>query len=411
MSQAGSRTVFTTHTPVPAGHDYFSSDLIGRLLGRYRESLGISHEQFMDLGRVHEGNRNEQFSMTVLALKMAGRSNAVSFIHGKVSREMWHELWPSRPTKEVPIGHITNGINVLGWLSPIMRQLFQQYFPPDWEQRIGEEEIWSYIYSIPDEELWNTLLILKTRLLEFLPRAPHPTHPQGITLDPRVLTIGFARRFTGYKRPTLLLEDSDRLWNILSNPEQPVQIIFSGKAHPKDEIGKDMIKKIYQFVTEPRVAGKAAYIQDYDINVGRHLVQGVDLWLSNPRAGREACGTSGMKVALNGGLNLSILDGWWPEGYDGLNGFAAYGSRNEDSRQQDAHDRETIFRAIEEEVIPLYYDQNEEGVPLKWVRRMKQAMSTLGWKFSSDRMVKDYVRHCYTAAAGILTSQMDVPFI
>lgn len=409
--QAGSRTVFTTHTPVPASHDRFLSDLIGRMVRQYSESLGLTHEQFMDLGRVHPGNRNEPFCMTALALKTASKSNAVSSIHGKVSRQMWCKLWPDRAPQQVPIGHITNGINALGWLAPSMKQLFHQYFPPDWEQRIGEEEIWLHIHSIPDEELWNTVLLLKTRQLEFLPRLPHRAHPKDSVLDPRALTIGFARRFAGYKRANLLLDDPDRLWKILSDPERPVQIIFSGKAHPRDNIGKDLVKRVYQFATEPRVAGKVVFIEDYDINVCRHLVQGVDLWLNTPSQGYEACGTSGMKVALNGGLNLSILDGWWPEGYDGTNGFAIGGSRNENNDIRDAHDRQAIFKALEEEIIPLYYKQDAYGLPRDWVRRMKQAMCTLGWRFSADRMVKDYTMHCYKPAAGISTCQMNIPFV
>lgn len=411
IKQAGSRTVFTTHTAVSVAHDRFSSELIARMTGGYRESLGIGHEQFMNLGRTNPGIRNEPFCMTVFALKTASKSNAVSSIHGKVSRIMWGELWPGRSPQQVPVGHITNGISVLGWLAPPMKQLFHQYFPPDWEQRIGEEKIWLHIHSIPDEELWNTVLLLKTGLLEFLPRVPHRAHPRDSVLDPRALTIGFARRFAGYKRADLLLDDPDRLWKILSDQERPVQIIFSGKAHPKDNVGKDLVKKVYKFATKPRLAGKVVFIEDYDINVGRHLVQGVDLWLNTPRQEFEACGTSGMKVALNGGLNLSVLDGWWPEGYDGTNGFAIRGSRNEDNDIRDARDREEVFRALEEEIIPLYYKQDPEGVPRDWVCRMKQAMCTLGWRFSSDRMVMDYTNHCYKPAAGISTCQMNIPFV
>lgn len=409
--QAGSRTVFTTHTPVPAGHDRFSSDLIGQMMWQYRESLGLTHEQFMDLGRVHPGNTDEPFCMTVLAFKTASKSNAVSSIHGKVSRQMWCELWPDHPPQQIPIGHITNGISVLGWLAPAMKQLFHQYFPPDWEQRISREEVWFHIYSIPDEELWNTILLLKIRLFEFLPRVPHRAHPKDSVLDPRALTIGFARRFAGYKRADLLLDDPDRLWKILSDPERPVQIIFSGKAHPRDGIGKDLVKKVHQFATKPVTPGKVVFIEDYDINVCRHLVQGVDLWLNTPSQGYEACGSSGMKVALNGGLNLSILDGWWPEGYDGTNGFAIRGSRNENYSIRDTHDREAVFNALEKEIIPLYYKQDADGVPRDWVRRIKQAMCTLGWRFSSDRMVIDYAIHCYKQAAGISTCEINIPFV
>jgi starch phosphorylase len=409
--QSRSRTVFTTHTPVVAGHDRFSSDLMGKITWKYRESLGVTHEQLMDLGRVRPGDDHETFCMTVLALKTASRSNGVSFIHGQVSRQMWNQLWPDSPPQHVPIGHITNGINVLGWLAPPMRRLFDQYFTPDWKQRIGKEEVWQQIHAIPDEELWNTAMLLKARLLAFLPRLPHRAHPEGIKLDPRVLTIGFARRFAGYKRATLLLDDPDRFAKLLSDPARPVQIIFSGKAHPRDSIGQEMVKKVYRSLTDPRFSGKLVFIEDYDVNVARHLVQGVDLWLNTPRQAFEASGTSGMKVALNGGLNLSILDGWWPEGYDGNNGFGVRGSRNENDQVRDGHDREALYETLEQEVIPLYYKQDTEGVPGGWVHRMKEAMCTLGWRFSSDRMVIDYATHCYLPAGGISTCQMDAPFV
>jgi starch phosphorylase len=411
LKQAGARTVFTTHTPVPAGHDRFNSDLIGKMTWKYRESLGLSHEQFMDLGRVHTGDRNEPFCMTTLALKTASKSNAVSSIHGQVSRLMWSGLWPNRSTNQIPIGHITNGINVLGWLAPSMRQLFHRYFPPNWEQKIGEKGIWEHIDTIPDEEIWNTILLLKTQLIEYLPRPPQRAHPKEVKFDPRALTIGFARRFAGYKRANLLMEDSERLLKIISDPERPVQIIFSGKAHPRDDIGKALIKRVYQFVTAPRVAGRAVFIEDYDMNVCRHMVQGCDVWLNTPRQGYEASGTSGMKVALNGGLNLSILDGWWPEGYDGTNGFAVRGSRQENNDIRDSRDREDFFKVLEEEIIPLYYDQDETGIPRGWIRRMKEAMRTLGWRFSSDRMVMDYTTNCYIPAGGISTCQMNILFV
>ncbi len=409
--QTGSRTVFTTHTPVPAGHDRFSSDLVGKMTWRYMESLGLSHDRFMDLGRVHPGDRNESFCMTVLALKTASRSNAVSSIHGQVSRQMWAGLWPGRSFHEIPVGHITNGINVLGWLRPSMKRLFHRYFPPDWETRIGEEEIWRHIYSIPDEELWHTILLLKTRLIEFISRLPYRSHPIKPALAPDILTIGFARRFAEYKRATLLLDEPERLWKLISDPQHPIQIIFSGKAHPRDDIGREHVRRVYMFATNPRSDGRVVFIENYNINVCRHLIQGVDLWLNTPRQGYEASGTSGMKVALNGGLNLSILDGWWAEGYDGTNGFGVRGSRNINSQIRDKYDREHIFKALEEEVIPLYYKKDEEDIPRGWICRIKQAMCTLGWRFSSDRMVMDYVLKCYKQAAGISTCEMNFPFI
>jgi glycogen phosphorylase len=412
--QAGSRTVFTTHTPVAAGHDRFSGELIERLLGHYRRELGLSAAELLALGRIKADDPAEPFCMTVLALKAASRNNAVSSIHGKVSREMWRGLAPGRPRQQVPIGHITNGINVLGWLSPVMKELFHRYFPPDWQQRIGHEEVWRHIHAIPDEELWNTVLLMKTAMLCFLPREPQHACPRKSSFSPRALTVGFARRFAGYKRASLLFAEPDRLQRLLTDAARPVQIIFSGKAHPLDEAGRSLVREVYQFVSDHRFAGRLVFIEDYDINVGRHLVQGVDLWLNTPAQGQEACGTSGMKVALNGGLNLSILDGWWPEGYDGTNGFAIPGSRNANHAIRDAQDREAIFRALEEEVVPLYYRQElggePNGVPHGWVSMLKQAMCTLGWRFSADRMVKDYTVHCYKQVAGISTAEMNIPF-
>jgi len=409
--QARSRTVFTTHTPVAAGHDRFSSALTGHMASAYLRTLGIAHEELMDLGRMEPGKGDEPFCMTILALRMAGKANGVSSIHGQISRQMWQGLAPDRCCRQLTIGHITNGINCLGWLAPSMKQLFNRYFPPRWEQEISEKSMWQHIGSIPDEELWNTVLLLKARLLNFLPRVPHRAHPGEVSLDPQVLTIGFARRFAAYKRATLLLAEPERLIRLLSDARRPVQIIFSGKAHPRDEAGKRMIEEVYAFVTDRRVAGRAAFIEDYDINVCRHLVQGVDLWLNTPRLGNEASGTSGMKVALNGGLNLSILDGWWPEAYDGTNGFAIRGSRHADPAIQDQRDRIALFSALESEIVPMYYDQDENGVPRRWTGRMRQAMCSLGWRFSSDRMLKDYATHCYQPAAGISSCEMKFPFI
>lgn len=411
IKQAGSQSVFTTHTPVPAGHDSFPSDLMEKMAGKYRDSLGLSPNQFMDMGRVHPGDNGEPFNMTAFALRTASKSNAVSFKHGKLTRRMWNVLWPDYPHTHVPIGHITNGISVLGWLSPAMKNLFHRYCPAQWEKRIGEREIWDNISSIPDEELWDTILLLKNKLIRFLPRHPYRAHPREYNFDPQTLTLGFARRFTEYKRAALLMDDPERLLSLLNHPQHPLQMVFSGKAHPHDEVGKGLIKKVCQFAQDPRVQGRIVFIEDYDMNVARHMVEGVDLWLNNPREGLEACGTSGMKVALNGGLNLSILDGWWPEGYDGTNGFAVTGSMNENPDIQNKQDRESLFRVLEEEVIPLYYKRNAEDIPHQWLHRIKQAMSTLGWRFSADRMVMDYVRKAYLPAAGIITSHMDAPFV
>ncbi|MBN2255056.1 MAG: alpha-glucan family phosphorylase [Deltaproteobacteria bacterium] len=407
-------TVFTTHTPVAAGHDRFPGDLMEEHLGIMREKLGLNHDEFMALGRVNPGDTTEPFCMTVLALKNACRANGVSSIHGGVSRLMWHPLWPERPELEVPIGHITNGVHVLSWLSPQMNQLFETRLGQDWATRMVHTEVWEKIKDIDDGELWETHQSLKMRLIRFvrrrLQRQAQRLGQKEILkqidqiLDPDILTIGCARRFATYKRGDLILSQPDRLARLIGDSRRPIQIVFAGKAHPRDDSGKQLLQRIVRYSHDPACRNRIVFVEDYDYNVGRHLVQGVDVWLNNPRRPLEACGTSGQKVVLNGGLNLSVLDGWWNEAYDGRNGFAiGHGGMHNEETIQYQRDGDYLYEALEKEIIPLYYDRNESGTPHHWVRMMKHAIQSLGWRFNADRMVKDYAQRFYLPAAGAVS--------
>jgi starch phosphorylase len=421
LEQVATHIVFTTHTPVPAGHDRFPANLVEEHLGPLRDELRLSHDALLDLGRVQRGNDAETFCMTVLALKTCRHANAVSALHGQVSRAMWVGLWPGRPKEEVPIGHITNGVHAPSWLAPGMQDLYDRHLGPGWSKRSGEPEVWAGITGVNDGELWETHQVLKARLLEFVRRrlaeqcqrrgeSPAAVEEARQVLSPEALTIGFGRRFATYKRATLLLRMLGRLASLVNNPLMPVQILFAGKAHPRDESGKLLLREIAALNGDPSFAGRALFIEDYDIDVARHLVQGVDVWLNTPRRPLEASGTSGQKVVLNGGLNLSVLDGWWAEAYDGTNGFAiGRGEAHVSAEVQDERDAEALFRVLEQEVIPLYYNRDFDGLPRAWIARMKWAIRTLGWRFNSDRMVMDYVRRCYLPAAGGLSCVMDCP--
>lgn len=413
-------TTFTTHTPVPAGHDRFDAGLIEEHLGPLRDALGISHEQLMGLGRVEPQNEQETFCMTVIGLKLSRKANAVSSLHGQVSRRMWAHLWPWRVEEEVPIGHITNGVHVPSWLAQPMRQLYDKILPVDWVYRQGDPEVWQKVYQVERGELWETHNALKSRLLEFVRRRlsrqcrrrnEDESHVDAArnALDPSALTIGFARRFATYKRADLFLRQLDAISELINDSNRPVQFIFSGKAHPADEGGKTFIKRIANLRNDPKFTGRIVFVEDYDINVARHLVQGVDVWLNNPRRPLEASGTSGMKAVLNGGLNCSILDGWWAEAYNGQNGFAiGHGTQHVDDNVTDARDAEYLFDVLRDEVIPLYYDRDPDGLPHRWIEYMIESIVTLAARFSAHRMVMDYVRHSYLPAAGGLSSDMSV---
>jgi starch phosphorylase len=410
--------VFTTHTPVPAGHDRFGSDLIEEHLGPLGEYLGLSHERLMSLGRENPSNENEEFCMTVLGLKLSRRANAVSGLHGEVSRAMWTGLYPGKSQDAVPIGHITNGVHVPTWLAPQMFRLYDRHLGAGWHDHSSEARIWEGIENVDDGELWETHLSLKSRLLDFVRRRavrqaerrnepPDQLKRLGGVLGSDALTIGFARRFATYKRADLILRDMEKLAAMVNDAKRPVQFVFAGKSHPRDDPGKRVLQEIALMMRNPQFADKFVFIEDYDINVGRHFVQGVDVWLNNPRRPLEASGTSGQKVVLNGGLNLSVLDGWWAEAYDGLNGFAIGTGRTHSHMDvHDARDGEDLYRTLHDEVIPLYYERDRDGLPRGWIKRMKRTIRTLGWRFNADRMVMDYTRNCYVPAAGGTSSDM-----
>jgi len=410
--------VFTTHTPVPAGHDRFNADLMEEHLGPLREKLGLSHENLMGFGREHSTDYNEQFCMTVLGLKLSRRANAVSSLHGEVSRAMWWGLFPGKPEDAVPIGHITNGVHVPSWLAPQMGRLYDRHLGVGWQFRSGAAKTWEAIESVNDGELWETHLSLKSQLLDFARRraceqAERRGEPQETLarlskmLSPDALTIGFARRFATYKRANLLLKDMERLAEMVNDPKRPVQFLFAGKAHPHDQPGKTVLQQVAQMMRDTELGDRFVFIENYDINVGRYLVQGVDVWLNNPRRPLEASGTSGQKVVLNGGLNLSVLDGWWAEAFDGLNGFAiGRGRTHSDMSVHDGRDGEDLYRVLQDEVIPLYYNRDQDGLPLGWIKRMKRTIRTLGWRFNADRMVMDYTQKCYIPAAGGTSSEI-----
>jgi glycogen phosphorylase len=410
--------VFTTHTPVPAGHDRFGPDLIEEHLGPLREALRLSQEDLIGLGRENPGNGLEEFCMTVLGLKLSRRANAVSALHGEVSRGMWEGLRRGRTEEAIHIGHITNGVHVPSWLAPQMFRLYDRHLGTGWHEHSAEAKIWERIEDMDDGELWETHLSLKSRLLEFVRRraidqAEHRGEPKettrrlGRVLSPDALTIGFARRFATYKRANLVLTDLKRLASMVNDPKRPVQFVFAGKAHPHDDMGKRVLQQVAELMRDPQFADKFVFVEDYDINVGRHFVQGVDVWLNNPRRPLEASGTSGQKVVLNGGLNLSVLDGWWAEAYDGLNGFAiGTGRTHSDMNLHDMRDGEDLYRTLRETVIPLFYQRDRDGLPRGWIKRMKRAIRTLGWRFNADRMVMDYTMKCYVPAAGGTSSDM-----
>ena len=403
-------TAFTTHTPVPAGHDAFPFHLMDEYFGRFWQEVGISREQFLGLGEYHG-----RFNMTVLALRLSGRCNGVSQLHGQVSRRMWQSVWPDRSADDVPIAAITNGVHVPSWISTTLKDLFGEYVSPDWEDRHDDPALWERLDEIPDQVLWAAHGHLKEKLLAFVDAGTRSRWREGkmvasqvlasgTLLEPEALTIGFARRFATYKRATLIFRDLQRLKRILHAEHRPVQIVFAGKAHPADGGGKQFIQEVYQYAQDPEFGGRIAFLEDYDLHMARFLVQGVDVWLNNPRRPNEASGTSGMKAAMNGVPNLSILDGWWPEAYHpaeggrAANGWAFGDVQYDDWETQDEVDSQALYRLLEEQVVPLYYDRDAVGVPRGWVRVMKEAMRTSIAAFSMRRMIKEYVEQMYLPA-------------
>lgn len=402
--------IFTTHTPVEAGIDHFYPDLIDKYLSRYYRTLGLSRDEFLGLGRHNPKSAHEPFCMAVLALKLAGYANGVSQLHGEVSRRMWKNLWPELPEEHLPLTSITNGVHGRTWLSHEMAGLFDRYLGSRWIDDSTDHSVWRRVARIPDSELWRTHERCRERLVEFArKRLKAQLCKVGATakeistaeevLDPEALTIGFARRFATYKRGALLLRDIERLSRILNDANRPVQIIFAGKAHPADHEGKELIRQIVQISKDERFRHRVVFIEDYDMGVARHLVQGVDVWLNTPRRPLEASGTSGMKVAFNGGLNMSVLDGWWVEGYKGNNGWAiGNGEVYEDVEYQNEVEGRAIYDLLEKEVIPLFYDRGGDSIPRGWIASMKASLQTLCPVFSTDRMVQEYTDRFYISA-------------
>jgi starch phosphorylase len=403
-------SVFTTHTPVAAGSDEFPLWLIDKFFAPYWPQLGIERDDFLDLGR-RQQPWGEVFSMPVLAMRLSGHINAVSELHGVVSRRMWHFLWPSLPEESVPIRHITNGVHVETWMARRMGLLLEGYLGSDWRNRVDDPEIWESVEKIPEGELWTVRNHLKRKLMahirertreSWLEGRVHPVQAvaEGALLDPYVLTIGFARRFTTYKRPSLILSDPDRLLRLINRPNMPVQIIFAGKAHPADEPAKRVLQEVYRVAKRAEVGGRVVFLEDYDIELARYLVQGVDVWLNTPRLLQEASGTSGQKAALNGALNFSVPDGWWHEGYNGHNGWAIGEDLGaNDSPPDPAGEVQQMYETLENEIVPLYYlRRSSEDVPSEWVARIKESLRTLSPHFSTRRMLKEYVTEMYLPA-------------
>ncbi|MFH1382300.1 MAG: alpha-glucan family phosphorylase [Chloroflexota bacterium] len=402
-------TVFTTHTPVPAGHDAFPLPLIDKYFHQYWPSLGIDRNEFIRLGQ-HESNGDQAFNMTVLALKMSEGHNAVSQLHEQVARKMWHMLWPQLPEENIPIGHVTNGIHVPTWVAPELEGLYEGYLGKDWRDKHDDPAFMQKVLSIPDEEFWSVHVTLKNKLMAAIrERAQNrwadseATAQQvlaiGSLLDPEALTIGFVRRFTEYKRPTLVFHDMERLKRIITNQGRPVQIIFAGKSHPADFPSKYFLHQVYSLAIDREFRGRIVFIEDYDLHMARYLVQGVDVWLNTPRRLQEACGTSGMKASLNGVLHLSVRDGWWQEGFNGTNGWAiGDGPRTMDAAQEDRADAEALYYLMEEQIAPLYYERDRSGVPHGWTRFVKQSISSIVPFFCSRRMLKEYTQQFYMPA-------------
>lgn len=402
-------TLFTTHTPVPAGNDSFAFELVEKFFWQYWGALGVTRDQFMNFAR-QELPWGPQYSMTVLALRLSCYANGVSRLHGEVSRKMWSFLWPDTPVSEVPIGSITNGVHTKTWLQPEVRRLYSQYFDNAWGEEFDLPERWN-TDALPAEEFWQAHQTRKELMIALVRKrlaAQALRHGEGTAalataqkaLDPNALILGFARRFATYKRATLIFRDEERLLRMLNNPERPVQMVFAGKAHPADEPGKSFIQRIYQLSEKPEFAGKIVFVEDYDMNIARHLISGVDVWLNNPRRPLEASGTSGEKAAVNGIPNFSALDGWWEEGYNGENGWAIGESRSyKDEETQDEADAQSLYSTLEEEIIPLYFHRGDDGIPAGWVQKMRNSVQSNGPRFSMDRQVKDYVNQYYLPAA------------
>lgn len=404
---ASSKTVFTTHTPVPAGNDIFPLDLVEKYFKDFWPRLGLSREEFLKLGMKPCKELEPGFNMGILALKIAGKKNGVSKLHGAVSRELFGDVWPNIAANESPIGYVTNGIHTCSWLAPRLKELYNKYMMPFWQDNIHKDNVWEKIRNIPDEKLWEIhndrkvklLKLVKDNVTERLRRSGYNYEDINeivSKLNPNALTIGFARRFATYKRATLIFKDLERITQIINNSDRPVQLIFAGKAHPADKEGQDLIKYIHQVSMMPQFKGKIFLLENYNIAMSRYLVSGVDVWLNNPRRPMEASGTSGQKASVNGVINFSVLDGWWAEGYDQTNGWTIGTNAEYDSYEaQDMADSQSIYKTLEEKIIPTYYDKDKNGMSKKWLQLMKNSIVTTGGKYSTARMLVDYTEQYY----------------
>ncbi|MDM7999473.1 MAG: alpha-glucan family phosphorylase [Dehalococcoidia bacterium] len=415
LAEVRSTTVFTTHTPVPAGHDVFSIDLVDKYLSDYYGQLGVDRDAVLRLGRAHHDDGG--FNMTALALATSGRCNAVSQLHGQVARRMWQGYWPwAKNEEDVPIMHVTNGVHVPTWVSPEMDRLFQQYLAPDWVERHDDAKLWDRVADIPDEALWRVRHKLKMKLVSFILELAQRSWSSrtveaqqvvamGALLHPEVLTIGFVRRFAGYKRPALVFHDMDRLKRIVSDPWRPVQIVFAGKSHPADSPSKWSLHGVCACAADRDFQGKIAFVSDHDMHSAHYLVAGVDVWLNNPRRMQEACGTSGMKASLNGVPHLSVKDGWWHEAYNGSNGWSiGDGIQPSGPEDEDCVDAESLYSILEQEIVPLYYERDRNGVPHGWVRVVKEAIRSVVPVYCARRMLKDYTDKLYLPQASARAS-------
>ncbi len=408
-----SKTVFTTHTPVPAGNDIFPIELILKYFDKYWTKLGISKEEFLSLGMKPDDEQKNTFNMGILALKIAGRKNGVSKLHGAVSRELFSEVWAKIPSNETPIDYVTNGVHTCSWLAPTMKDLYNEYLRPFWQDNIQDDEIWKDIFKIPDEELWKIHMSRKEKLLKIVKdsttnilRKDNYSYDEidkivgGISPD--ILTIGFARRFATYKRATLIFRDLERITKIFNEKNKPIQIIFAGKAHPQDKEGQDLIKYIHELSLKPQFKGKIFILENYNIGMSRYLVSGVDVWLNNPRRPLEASGTSGQKAAINGVINFSVLDGWWAEGYNQKNGWAI--GTNADYKsydEQDDEDAKSLYNTLENKIIPMYYSKGEKGYSEEWLEMMKNCIVSNAGRFSTARMLQDYLSKLYIPVSNL----------
>ncbi|HZD54900.1 MAG TPA: alpha-glucan family phosphorylase [Candidatus Aquicultoraceae bacterium] len=418
--QVFASNVFTTHTPVPAGNEQFSTELVRKYLQRMAGEIGIPWQEFLGLGQL-AASKSPDFGLTVLALRSAAFANGVSALHAETSRKMWKELWPGLPEAEVPIHSITNGIHTRSWLSHEMGDVYSRYFGPRFQERPGDRSVWDRVETIPSAELWRTHEVRRERLVFFVRNrlksqltrqgaGPSAVREAEEVLHPEALTIGFSRRFATYKRAGLLFRQPERLVRLLNAPERPVQIVFAGKAHPQDVPAKELIKSVVHFTSDPRIRHRMVFLENYDINVARYLVQGVDVWLNTPRRPLEASGTSGMKAAANGGINLSVLDGWWCEGYAPDAGWAiGSGEVYGDPEEQDQVECDALYNLLENEIVPLFYERDRTGLPRGWIRMMKTSMRKLGAWFGTDRMVQEYAEKSYLPAhrAGRRLSEED----